>query len=155
MNDYPLTLLYDGACPLCVLEMERLMTRNERGQLRFVDAAEFNFDPKQYGVRREALMRVIHGVKPDGSIVQGIEAIRLAYAGVGLNAVAWLLGVPMIDKLATWAYPYVADNRYVISRQFRWLIDALKRPQSCTDGNCNAYVHSHYDGKTNRSNADG
>ena len=37
---YPLTLYYDGACPLCMAEMRNLMLRNEREQrLRFVDIA--------------------------------------------------------------------------------------------------------------------
>ena len=32
---YPLTLLYDGACPVCSLEMEHLRARNANGKLAF------------------------------------------------------------------------------------------------------------------------
>jgi predicted DCC family thiol-disulfide oxidoreductase YuxK len=144
MNKYPLTLLYDGACPLCALEMERLMARNRRGLLRFVDASGCDFDPDAYGVTNEDLMQVIHAVKPDGTLVRGIEAIRLAYAGAGLNTMAKLLGLPGVTQRANWAYPLIADNRYVLSRRFQWLIAALKQKQPCAEGSCNAYVHPHY-----------
>ena len=35
--NFPLTLLYDGACPVCNLEMDNLKARNTAGLLKFVD----------------------------------------------------------------------------------------------------------------------
>ncbi len=136
MADYPLTLLYDGTCPLCLLEMRRLMARNTSGRLAFVDIADPAADAKPYGLERDDLMRVIHAVKPDGTVLRGIDAIRLAYAGAGRVIVARLLTIPLIRNLATWVYPYIADNRYTLSRRFRWLIDLLADTPSCGSDMC-------------------
>ena len=46
MTNYPLTLLYDGTCPVCVLEMDNLKARNAEGQLRFINIATPEFDAK-------------------------------------------------------------------------------------------------------------
>lgn len=43
-NDrFPLTLLYDAACPVCALEMDHLRQRNRDGRLAFVDIAAPDF----------------------------------------------------------------------------------------------------------------
>lgn len=42
--NYPLTLLFDGACPVCMLEMDNLKARNQDGLLVFVDIANPQFD---------------------------------------------------------------------------------------------------------------
>ena len=73
MSNYPVTLLYDGNCPLCCAEMNRLAARNRRGQLRFIDAAAPDFRAEQYGTTREALMRRMHGVRPDGTLIDGVD----------------------------------------------------------------------------------
>jgi predicted DCC family thiol-disulfide oxidoreductase YuxK len=136
MSDYPLTLLYDGACPLCLAEMERLMMRNRRSLLRFVDASAPGFDAVHYGTTQAEVMRVIHGVRPDGSLLQGVSAIRLAYAAAGLGGIARLLGLPGIRQAANWAYPRIANNRYALSRRFRWLIAALRGKSGCDGESC-------------------
>lgn len=155
MNDYPLTLLYDGACPLCAVEMERLMERNKRGLLRFVDVTAPGFDAKSCGFQQNDLMRVIHGIKPDGSAVRGVETLRLAYKGVGLSGIAWLLGLPGIHHLATWAYPYIADNRYAISKRLRWLINIYITKPSCASGACDAHANMSNAKCSGRANVDG
>ena len=133
-SDYPLTVLYDGACALCAVEMARLMKRNKRGLLHFVDVTAPGFEARSYGLEQNELMRVIHGVRADGSVIRGIETLRLAYQGAGLSAIAWLLALPRINRIATWAYPYIADNRYTISQRFRWLINAFTNKPSCASG---------------------
>lgn len=44
---YPMALLFDGACPVCNLEMDNLKARNQDGLLVFVDIANPQFDPTQ------------------------------------------------------------------------------------------------------------
>ncbi|HEX9810774.1 MAG TPA: DUF393 domain-containing protein [Burkholderiales bacterium] len=112
------------------------MARNRRGLLRFVDASTAEFDASKYGTTHAELMRVIHGVRPDGSLVQGVDAIRLAYVAAGLGAIARLLGLPGIRQAATWAYPRIADNRYVLSRRFRWTIATLRGKHGCDGDSC-------------------
>lgn len=141
MSNYPLTLLYDGACPVCLTEMEWLMAHNHRHLLRFVDASAPHFEASQYGTTQEELMRVIHGIRPDGSFARGIEAIRLIYAAVGHAWVATLLGLPGIRQVAPWLYLCIANNRYVLSQRFRWLITTWHGQRVCDGSKCNIAKH--------------
>ena len=44
LNPYPLTLLYDRACPVCRVEMEQLARRDVLGRLVLVDISDPGFD---------------------------------------------------------------------------------------------------------------
>lgn len=44
-----LTLLYDGACPLCLREVKGLQQRDQRGAIRFVDLNAPDYDPQRWG----------------------------------------------------------------------------------------------------------
>jgi predicted DCC family thiol-disulfide oxidoreductase YuxK len=106
------TILYDGDCPLCRREID-MMTRLDagRGRLGRVDIAAAGFDPSRYGRTREELMARIHGVAADGTLVEGMEVFRQAYAAVGRG---WLLAwtrLPGLRPLADAAYRWFARNR--------------------------------------------
>src|SRR5438045_3005059 len=76
MNDYPLTLFYDGACPVCSLEMDHLRERSRDGRLVFVDIAAPGFDAARYGATLDAMHAEIHGLLPDGALPRGVEGLR-------------------------------------------------------------------------------
>jgi len=107
---YPLTIYVDGSCPLCRREMTFLSARDRRRRLRLEDisAPEFANDT---GVPLENLMARIHARRGDGTLVDGIEAFRLAYEAVGLGWIVrplrWPLLAPFLDRL----YMLVARNR--------------------------------------------
>ena len=124
-----LTLLYDGDCPLCLREMRWLQRRDTAGRLAFEDIAAPGFDAAAYGTTRESLMRVMHGVLPDGRIVRRLEALRLAYTAVGLG---WLLaptGWPLLRWPCNAAYALFARHRVRIGRLFG---------RECPEGSCEA-----------------
>ena len=54
-HKYPLTLLYDAACPVCALEMDHLRSRNQQGLLAFVDIAQPGFEAARYGASLAAM----------------------------------------------------------------------------------------------------
>ena len=127
MNDWRFKLLYDGQCPFCRLEARWLQRRNKHGYLVFEDITALDFDPSRYGVTREDLMGVMHGVFPDGRIVRKVEAFRQAYRVVGLG---WLLaptGWPGLRWLADGLYALFARHRVSLGRLFGG---------SCTTGTC-------------------
>lgn len=115
-SNYPLTLYFDAACPVCNLEMDNLKARNTEGRLRFVDISDPAFDPAPLGVTLEALNGLLHAQRPDGSLAVGVEVFRLAYGAVGLGRWAaptqWRLVAPWIEQ----AYAVFARNRYGLSR---------------------------------------
>jgi predicted DCC family thiol-disulfide oxidoreductase YuxK len=141
-NDFPLTLLYDGQCPVCNLEMDNLKARNAQGLLKFVDISQPQFDPTPYGSTLAQMNALIHAQRPDGSLVVGVEVFRLAYAAAGLGHItaptAWPLLRPAVDA----AYAVFARNRYGFSRIATPLITriaayrASQRAKHCTANVC-------------------
>ena len=119
MNNWHFKLLYDGKCPLCRQEIKFLQRFNRAGHLVFQDISSPGFDPLQYGVSREEVFGVIHGVFPDGRIVRKMEVFRQAYRAVGLGWVvaptAWPLFRWLFDKL----YASFARNRFWLGRLCR------------------------------------
>jgi len=110
-QDWEISVLYDGDCPLCMREIRMLERRNEAGRLRTVDIAAPGFDPGVHGLTQEDVMARIHGVLPDGRVLEGTEVFRRAYAAVGLG---WLLAPsrwPLIGGLFDRAYTWFARNR--------------------------------------------
>ena len=105
-------LLYDGDCPLCSREVDFLRRRDGgRGRLALEDIAAPGFDPGRYGKSQDELMARIHGVLPDGRVVEGMEVFRRAWGAVGWG---WLLAPtrwPGLRRLFDWAYRVFARNR--------------------------------------------
>ena len=126
MKTYPLTLLYDAACPVCSLEMDHLRARNTAGHLAFIDITAPGFDAAVYGTTQADLHAQIHGVLPDGSHLIGLAALREAYAAVGLGWVlkptTWGLLAPLADA----GYLVFARHRQGISRAAAPLIAAVR-----------------------------
>ena len=149
-NDtYPLTLLFDSACPMCRTEMASLRTRDVSGRLRFADIHATGFAPPA-GTTRTALLEAIHGVTADGRVVVGVEALRLAYAVVGLGWLAAPTAWPLLRGPADRAYRWVARHRLAmpawlgrVSTAFapsdaaiRRAAEAAARRGRCTDSTC-------------------
>ena len=78
MSNWHFKLLYDGECPFCLREVRWLQRRNHRNHLAFEDVSSPGFDPLPLGVTREELLGVIHGVFPDGRIVNKVDVFRQA-----------------------------------------------------------------------------
>ena len=121
------TILIDGECPLCAKEAA-IMRRLDRGRgrLGLVDIAADGFDAGVYGTTFDAVMGTIHGVKPDGSLVTGMEVFRRAYAAVGMP---WLLG-----WTAWWPFRPVADAVYRFFAKHRLRLTG--RRDACEGGRC-------------------
>jgi len=127
MNQWHFKLLYDGECPLCCREVRWLQRWNRKGHLAFEDVALPQFDPSRYGKAREELLGVIHGVFPDGRIVQKVEVFRQAYRAVGLGWVLAPTGWPGLQWVFDRLYLIFARNRVRLGRLFG---------RSCDSGTC-------------------
>jgi predicted DCC family thiol-disulfide oxidoreductase YuxK len=126
-ESWQIRVLYDGECPLCSREVRFLERRDRgRGRIQLEDIARPDFDPTLHGLDARQVMARIHGVLPDGSVVEGVEVFRRAYAAVGLG---WLLAPtrwPGLRWLADFAYRVFARNR------LRW----TGRESACEEGRC-------------------
>lgn len=140
-----MTLLYDGGCGVCALEMDHLRERDVDGRLAFVDIAAPGFDAAVYGTTLAALHAEIHALLPDGSLLHGVEVLRRAYAAAGLGWVLRPTGWGPLRPLADIGYRAFARHRREISRVAAPLIDAIRahrarrvaqRMRDCADGLC-------------------
>lgn len=110
---WQIKLLYDGACPLCVREVNFLQKRDAgRGLVAFVDIAADDYTPAAHGgIEFETAMGRIHAVLPDGTIVQNVEVFRRVYEILGMGWVYALTRLPIVGAIADWVYGIWADWR--------------------------------------------
>ena len=116
--DERLVLLFDGGCPICVVEMTRLRGLDRLSRLAFVNISAPGFVAAAYGATREAMMGRMHVMCPRVGLLTGMDALRASYTAVGLG---WLLAptrLPLIRPLVDWLYLGFARHRMRISR---WL----------------------------------
>lgn len=144
---FPLTLFYDAGCPVCALEMDHLRMRDRQGNLAFIDISAPGFDMLPPGTTLAALNAEIHATRPDGSLLRGVEALRQAYAAVGLGWVLRPTGWSLLRPLSDAGYRVFARHRRGISRVAAPLIDAIRsararrsveRMRGCAGGVCAA-----------------
>jgi predicted DCC family thiol-disulfide oxidoreductase YuxK len=105
-----LTLLYDGACPLCRREVTMLAQRDralhgDQPRLAFVDIDQADYDPAAHqGVSFRQAMGRIHGIDASGVVLRDLAVFRRAYELIGLG---WLYAPtrwPLVGALAEAAY---------------------------------------------------
>ncbi|MEM7755535.1 MAG: DUF393 domain-containing protein [Planctomycetota bacterium] len=121
------TILIDGECPLCAHEANFLRWLDRgKGRLDLVDITEPAFDAGVYGTTFDAVMGSIHGVRPDGGLVDGVEVFRRAYAAVGWGWLWAPTGWPVIKPIVDAAYKFFAKHRLRLTG----------RPNACEDGRC-------------------
>ena len=139
---YPVTLLYDGQCPVCSLEMDELRARDGGERLRFEDISAPGFDAARWGATAAQLDALLHAVDAVGHTVRGVPALRLAYSAVGLGRLWAPTAWPLLAPLADAGYAWFAHNRRGISRLAAPLIEriaaarAARRMQRCTGAAC-------------------
>lgn len=121
----PFTLLFDGQCPFCRAEVRWLQRRDRRGLLRAEDIAAPGFEPGRYGLTRERIHARLHGVHADGTVVEGMPAIRAAWHAAGLGWVMAPTGWPLLR--------HVFDLGYVVFARYRVPLGRLFGRRRCDD----------------------
>lgn len=146
-NPYPLTIYYDGSCPLCNAEISNLKLRTQNGLLQFIDASATPNVSSLEGVSYANLMQIIHAQTAQGQVIQGVTVFRAAYEAVGLGWVTRPTTWPVIGQLADWLYPKLAANRNRIPRRLvSFLFEGVTRRAAeqaaqqarCNDKQCSA-----------------
>lgn len=136
---FPLTIYYDASCPLCANEMHALQTADTSGKLILVDCSCPTFDDRRFascGITRESMLAKIHACDAEGRWLKGVDVFETAYDAAGFAVLARLWGHRRLRPWWEMLYPWIARNRYVLSRLglphlFRLL---LKNPRRRTTG---------------------
>ena len=130
MNTVKLTIFFDGGCPLCRREVDFLQSRNQKGNLGFIDinSSDFSLDLK-YGITYKQAMERIHALKIDGSIIKDIKVFQEAYGLIGLGWIYAPTKLPILDKFIEFFYGLWAKYRLKIT--FRPSIEKLCSERGC------------------------
>jgi predicted DCC family thiol-disulfide oxidoreductase YuxK len=120
---FEVEVFFDGACPLCLREINMLKRWDRKGRIRFTDIAARDFSAAALGKSYDELMARIHGRLPDGTWIEGVEVFRRLYAAVGLGLIVGITRWPGISQLFDLGYRVFARNR-------------LRFTGRCHDGAC-------------------
>jgi len=111
MAVYPLTVFFDGACPICDREIALMKRLDRRRQLEFCDFSAQEYDAASSGFAAADLGAVIHARWADGSVITGVEVFRAMWEAVGLGVLAKLSRLSLVEPLVLRAYAWFARNR--------------------------------------------
>jgi predicted DCC family thiol-disulfide oxidoreductase YuxK len=120
-----LTVLYDGACSLCLGSVARVRRFDAAGRIEFLDVRDAAVRARFPQVDPEVALRWMQAVDANGRAWSGADAwARMGMLLPGWRWVAWILTAPGIHWIAAQVYAWVARNRY------RW------NREVCADGTC-------------------
>jgi predicted DCC family thiol-disulfide oxidoreductase YuxK len=141
VRTWQIKLLYDGACPLCLREVNFLQKRDAgRGLVVFVDIATADYNPADHGgVEFEAAMGRIHAVLPDGTVIKNVEVFRRIYETLGMGWVYAITRIPLFEAIANWLYGIWADWRLRLTGRpdLATLVAERQKGLTCsTEGRC-------------------
>jgi predicted DCC family thiol-disulfide oxidoreductase YuxK len=104
-------VVYDGACERCRRWVAWARSLDARGRIRTLPLQDSRAT-RVTGRSRQALLRAVHLVHPDGSVVDGPGAVRdvLRYLRGG-GLFAWIFRLPGAPWVAARAYAWVARRR--------------------------------------------
>lgn len=107
-----LTVLYDGACPLCRRAVDRLERWDREKVLEVVRLEDPTVASRFPGLTPDELRAALHVVASDGSVSRGADGIaRVLEALPGKGPWGRLLRFPLVRSLARAGYGWVARNR--------------------------------------------
>ena len=90
MASYPLTVFFDGACPICDREIALMRRLDRHRRLLLCDFSRPDYDPTSINISPAELGRIIHARWGDGTVITAEQV---------LNTDAYLCGGrPMIEE---------------------------------------------------------
>lgn len=114
MIDNTLTIFYDGNCPLCSLEMQKLKGYDNDNKIALVNLHQENFHSDYPEIDFNKAMKILHG-QYKGKILLGLDVTHRAWTLVGRGLLVAPLQFPIIKQLAHTGYLFLAKYRRPIS----------------------------------------
>ena len=114
MTDNTLTIFYDGNCPLCSLEMQKLKGYDNDDLIVLVNLHQEDFQTNFPNIDINKAMKILHG-QYQGKILLGLDVTHRAWTLVGHGALVAPLQFPIIKQFAHGGYLLLAKYRRPIS----------------------------------------
>jgi predicted DCC family thiol-disulfide oxidoreductase YuxK len=123
-------VFFDADCPLCSREISviRRLDRG-RGRVDLVDLSGVDFDAADYGLDQAAIEARIHGMLPDGQIIEGVEVFVHIYTALGWGWLAAPARWPGLRTLLDLAYVWFARNRLRLTGRAPKVCEPAKQTQ--------------------------
>lgn len=141
---WQIKLLYDGACPLCLREVNFLRKRDAgQGLVAFVDIADLDYAPEDNGnIDFETAMGSIHALLPDGTVMVGVPVFRKVYEVLGMGWVYAITKLPIIGPIADSIYDIWANWRLKLTGRADLATILAERQQqlACSTDRCKVPV---------------
>lgn len=100
----PITIWYDGACPLCLREIAAMRRLDRGNAIDFVDVSDANA-PQSCPVERETLLKRFHARDADGTLHSGAAAFAVMWRAIPLlKPLGHLARIPVILGILEWLY---------------------------------------------------
>ena len=114
MTDNTLTIFYDGECPLCSLEMQKLKGYDSKNLIVLENLHQVNFQTLFPHINISKAMEILHG-QYQGKVLLGLDVTHRAWTLVGLGALVAPLQFPVIKQITHGGYLLLAKYRQPIS----------------------------------------
>ncbi len=134
-----LTIFYDGQCPLCCFEMNKLKAHDTNNQIELCDIHDETFVEKTLALSngetltKEQALKVIYAIH-QGKLISGIDVNYWAWSLVGKKHWVLFLKIPLFRQLSKLGYLFFARYRKAIS-SFANKHFNLETP-NCSTGYC-------------------
>lgn len=109
-----LTIFYDGNCPLCTLEMDKLKQHDHSNAIKLVNLHQPDFQSHYPYIDFNKAMRILHGYYY-GKVLLGLDVTHRAWTLVGKGIYVAPLAFPVFKQIAHICYLVLAKFRQPIS----------------------------------------
>ena len=130
-----LTIYYDGNCPLCSLEMQKLKRYDDKQRIILVNLQQDDFSKHYPHINVSSALRILHG-EYQGKLLMALDVTHRAWTLVGRGALVAPLQFPVIKQVAHVSYLLLAKYRYPISHFLHQRFGIGTK--TCDEGTCYA-----------------
>lgn len=114
VNSEQLIIFYDGKCPLCSLEMQKLKRHDSHNKINLIDLHQADFKTNFPDINVDKALAILHGTF-QGKRLLGLDVTHRAWTLVGKGWLVAPLQWPVIKPLSHLCYLVLAKYRYPIS----------------------------------------
>ena len=114
---YPITIFYDGACGMCVAQMDKFRARDREKRLNFVDISSPEFKPESLGIDPKLAQKYIYARDSGGQIVRGVDAFIWLWLATDYYFLPRLVDLPGIKQMGRFFYRLVSRSRYLFGKR--------------------------------------
>lgn len=139
MTAQRLTIFYDGQCPLCSLEMDKLKRHDRNNLIQLEDLHQKDFEVLYPYIAPHKALQVLHGIY-QGKLLLALDVTHRAWTLVGRGALVAPLQFPVIKQIAHGGYLILAKYRLPISHFLQQRFGIGSKP--CAQGTCYAKANN-------------